>query len=143
MDLDTPDLGYRLRLLREHAHPLASGPYSFAQLRDELARRGVKVSDSHLRNVFAGKVTNPSFPLMSALADIFKVSVAVFSYDEDEWKSIESWLVTTSAEVSQRKLAAARGLRRRDSRAAKKINLVGLLDAEGTQPTTENDHTGE
>lgn len=143
METPTPDLGYRLRVLREHVHPLGASPYSFALLRDELAHRGVKVSDSHLRNIFAGKVSTPSFPLMCALADVFKVSVAVFSYDETEWSSIESWIVTTSEEVNQRKLAAARGLRRRETRAAKKTSLLRLFGAEDAEGTGKNDNPGD
>jgi len=128
---DPAVLGYRLRFLREYVHPLTSGPYSFAELRSELANRGIVVSDSHLRNIFAGRVAAPSWPLILALADIFKVEETVFSDSEDRWKTIESWILTTSAQVEQRRLAAARGLKRREKLTARQSQLFA-------QPLDEN-----
>lgn len=139
MKFDPAVLGYRLRFLREYVHPLTSGPYSFGELRSELANRDVIVSDSHLRNIFAGRVAAPSWPLILALADIFKVEETIFSDSEDRWKPIEAWILTTSARVEQRRLVAARGLKRREKLTARRSQLFTLPLGEHPQGTGEDD----
>ncbi|TVS26964.1 hypothetical protein [Corynebacterium sanguinis] len=131
--MSAPDIGYRLRFLREHVHPISKPPYSFAQIRAMLADQGVTVSDSHLRALFAGAVRNPSFSTLEALAKIFKVNLGVFSSDAEQWNEVENWIVSTSSQVNQRRLATARGLRMRQKLIAQRDTITLPAPTEGKQ----------
>lgn len=117
-----PSLAYRLRFLIDHVHPLNREPYTVKEIAEAITNNGdetmVPRAVAQIRDILDGTETDPHFTLIMALANFFKVKIDVFGGDEETWNETEQWLTDLQGVMRSPKLAAARGLRRRDERRA-------------------------
>lgn len=116
--MENPELGERLRFLQQNVYPVGKQPFTLPEIQDSLAPQGITVSLDELEATFAGH-HQPSFTLMNALAQFFRVSITVFSNDTD-WENARSWIMAMRDRVGHQQLAASRALRRREERLARK-----------------------
>lgn len=121
-----PSMAYRLRFLIDHVHPLNRGPYTVREIAEAVTKSGdetmVPIAVGQIRDILDGELTDPHFTMVQALANFFKVKIDVFGDDEETWNETEKWLTNLQGVMKSPRLAAARGLRRRDERRAQMLN---------------------
>lgn len=120
-----PDLATRFNFLMENVYPPNRGPWSLRELAALASAEGVPISEESLRGLQSGNLEDPPFALIKALATVFKVRLDFFGDDEKEWEDASTWILALRERLDSPDLAAARALRRRSERRARRARTLG------------------